>query len=218
MASFPPSSVLLLASCAPYGQSGSGVPPPYLFAALRARSRALAEPLRLRYAPARPSSLRFARVGAPCALSRSRRGSLRSLRLRALGALRSRRRSSLCFGGSRGSFAWRAARLRPLGRRAVRVGAASGFASRFASRLSTASRFASRLKLRLASRAAFKSGRGVPPHFLISPLLSSESFFRHVQQEKVLQTSQHGCTWVHLGAPTLQYVSLREPPCNVKSS
>lgn len=144
-----------MASCAPYGQSGRGVPPPFLIAALRARGRALAEPLRLRYAPKRPSSLRFARVGAPCALSRSRRGSLRSLRLRALGALRSRRRSSLCFGGSLGSFAWRASRLRPLGRRAIRVCAASGFASRFASRLTTASRFASRLK----------SGRGVPPQY-----------------------------------------------------
>lgn len=106
-----------------------------IVAALRARGRALAEPLRLRSAPTRPSSLRFARVGAPCALSRSRRGSLRSLRLRALGALRSRRRSSLCFGGSRGSFAWRAARLRPLGRLPIRMGAASGIASRFASRL-----------------------------------------------------------------------------------
>lgn len=38
---FPPSNVLRLASCAPYGQSGSGVPPPFLIAALRARSRAL---------------------------------------------------------------------------------------------------------------------------------------------------------------------------------
>lgn len=200
-----PSSILRLASCAPFGQSGSGVPPPYLFAALRARGHALAEPLRLRYAPTRPSSLRFARVGAPCALSRSRRGSLRSLRLRALGALRSRRRSSLCFGGSRGSFAWRAARLRPLGRRAIRLGAASGIASRYASRLTSASRFASRLK----------SSRGVPPQFFnFSPPLLRIIFSPCAAEESSAKIP----SWVHLGAPPFQCVSLREPPYNVKSS
>lgn len=157
MASFPPIQHSASWQAArPTGRAVAACRRPFLIAALRARGRALAEPLRLRYAPMRPSSLRFARVVAPCALSRSRRGSLRSLRLRALGALRSRRRSSLCFGGSLGCFAWRAARLRPLGRRAVRVCAASGFASRFASRLTIASRFASRLK----------SGRGVPPQYL----------------------------------------------------